>query len=437
MNDQLAVALVFLSVFVGIVLEKIDKTVVVLTGALFLVLTRYLSFEQAIEAVDYHTIALLLGMMIVVVCLNELQLFRWLALRLALLTRGNPVRIFVTFGLVTAILSAFLDNVTTVLVIVPLLIALTAGIGLDSRPYILFAIFMSNVGGTSTLIGDPPNLMIGSQAGLPFAKFPQYLLAPVVACVVMTLIWLRATHRTEIASRNKSFGWLFMSNLTLEQFRTELDELRIPKAVIIKATVTCGLVLVGFFTHTLTGIEASVVALVGAVILLAVFHDRLNLHHIIAHVEWPTLLFFTGLFVVVGAVEHVGILKTIAGWLISLSDNLWVLIMIVLWASAMLSAIVDNIPFVAVMIPVIKELQASEAFAQHPGAQLLWWALSLGACLGGNATSIGASANVVALAIARTRGVEIGFRAYAREAVWITLGMIVICSVYLSVLYWI
>lgn len=436
MTDQIFVSVVFVAVFIGIMLEKIDKTAIVLSAALLLILTNHLTFEQAVEAIDHHTLGLLMGMMIVVVSLTELQLFRWIALRLAILTRGNPVLIFVAFSVATGVISAFLDNVTTVLVTVPLLISLTKAIGLDPKPYVLSAVFLSNVGGTATLIGDPPNLMIGSRANIPFIEFPKFLLVPCVLCAVSTLTFMRWRHPVDIASRDKSFPWLFLSQLSLEQFRRELDELRLPTSVVVKAGVVCAVVLVGFFTHTLTHIEASVVALTGATALLVVFFQSLNLHHVLAKVEWPTLLFFTGLFVVVGALEHAGVLLLIANALTSITHNLWVLMMIVLWASAVLSAIVDNIPFVAVMIPIIQTLQAGELFGKDPHVHLLWWALALGACLGGNATAIGASANVVSCAVARSQGVEITFAGFARDAVPSTFIMIVVCAAYLSVLFW-
>ena len=438
MSEQLSVFVVFILVFAGIVLEKLDKTAIVLAGALFLVMFGYLDFEHAIHAVDFHTICLLLGMMVIVCCLNDVRLFEWTALRLGLMTRGSPVLIFVTFGFATAVFSAFLDNVTTVLIIVPLVISLARGMGLDPRPFVLCSIFLSNLGGAATLIGDPPNLLIGSQVKtLTFAMFIQYLTAPVIVSCAIAMLYLRWINRATVKSRSGTFNWLFLSNLTLEDIQRQAAELKIPASVGIRAAAVGGLVLVGFFSHAATHIEPSVVAMTGATLMLIVFHKELDLHKVIAHVEWPTLLFFAGLFVVVGAVEHVGLLEMVANFLMSLTQDVWVLLMLILWVSAILSGIVDNIPFVAVMIPVLQKLEATEPFASDPNTGLVWWALALGACFGGNATAIGASANVISVAIARSKGIEITFTSFLRESLPVTFMSIVVSSVYLSILYYV
>jgi len=324
-----------------------------------------------------------------------------------------------------------------VLIMVPLVISITSQIGLNSKTYIFTLIFLSNIGGTATLIGDPPNILIGSQVPeLTFGSFIQFLIIPVVISTAVVVGYMALRHREDVKSRATNFPWLFMSSLMLQQIKREYSDLTISNATKYKATTIFLIVMVGFFSHSITHIEPAVVALGGAVIMLLAFHKDIDLHHLIAKVEWPTLLFFAGLFILVGAMEHVGVLDTISHALISLTDDLLILILIVLWASAVLSALVDNIPFVAVMIPIIKQLQASGPFAEEPKAYLLWWALSLGACFGGNGSMIGASANVVSCALAKSRGIEITFKEFVREAFPITIISIVISSVYLTVLYY-
>ncbi|RMG43855.1 MAG: hypothetical protein D6719_02985 [Candidatus Dadabacteria bacterium] len=437
MFEQVVVVSVFTLVFLAIITEKLDKTLVALFGALFLISTGFIEFEEAVDAVDFNTICLLMGMMLIVETLSEVQIFRWSALKLGLLTKGNPVLIFFLFGLSTAVFSAFLDNVTTVLIIVPLVITLTEGIGLPATPFVMTVIFLSNIGGTATMIGDPPNIIIGSQVEhLTFMSFIQYLTLPVVVSSLLVMLYILYKNRSTIKSRNSSFSWLFMSNLMLEDMYCELEELKIPRSHAVKSLSIFGLVLLFFFSHNITHLEPSVVALSGAVLMLIAFHKELNLHHLIAKVEWPTLLFFAGLFVIVGALEHAGVLKIVSHSLVSITDNFLLLVLIVLWASAMFSAVVDNIPFVAVMIPVLKDLLSSGAFSHEPKSQLIWWALALGACFGGNGTLIGASANVVSVAIAKTKGLTITFKDFLKDSIPATVITLLVSTAYIVFLYY-
>ena len=438
LSAQIVVSLVFILIFVGILTEKIDKTLIVMIGSAFLIMFGYIGFEEAMHAIDFDTIVLLMGMMILVDCLKELKLFDWLSLRLGLFTKGNPVLIFVLFGLATAVASAFLDNVTTVLIMIPLTISLTTGIGLPPKVFILEVIFLSNIGGTATLIGDPPNILIGSQVDtLGFVDFIVYLGPPAVVASILAIIFLKRTQRATIKSRNDNFGWLFLSNLMLEQMKRDLAKLAIPKPIFLKAAAVFGLVLFGFFSHSITHLEPPVVALAGAAIMLLAFRKQVDLHNVIHHVEWATLLFFAGLFIAVGALEHAHVLDMIAQFLVSVTNNLFIMLMIVLWSSAILSAVVDNIPFVAVMIPILKDLMESQAYAGNEKAYLLWWALALGACFGGNGSQIGASANVISCAIANSRGVPIGFKEFAKESIPVTLLTMVIATIYISILYFV
>ncbi len=436
-QDQIIILGVFIAVFAGIISEKLDKTLIVLLAAMGLLLAGYVDFDHAIHSIDFDTICLLMGMMLMVETMREIRVFDWMSLKLGIYTKGNPVLIFLLIGSATALFSAFLDNVTTVLIIAPLVISLTQGMGLRPKIFVLSVIFLSNIGGAATLIGDPPNILIGSQVPtLTFASFIEYLTVPVLLSCLAVFWYMRVTKPDDIKSRSKNFAWFFMSNLMLEDMKRQEQALNIPPAIMKKTAAIFGLVLAGFFSHAITHIEPAVVALAGATLIMITFHKTIDLHRLIAHIEWPTLLFFAGLFVVVGTMEHAGILELLSGFLVSITDQVWVLIVVILWSSAILSAIVDNIPFVAVMIPVLKDLMKVEPFASHPSSHLLWWALALGACFGGNGSMIGASANVVTCAIAKTKGVVIGFKEFARESIPITALTIAISNVYLLILYW-
>jgi Na+/H+ antiporter NhaD/arsenite permease-like protein len=436
MWTQIFVITVFISIFVGIILDKVDKTLLAVAGAVLLMLGGVLDFEGAVHAIDFDTIGLLLGMMVFVEGLTEVRVFQWISLQLGLITKGNPLAIFLLLGIATAFLSAFLDNVTTVLILAPLMITLTQGIGLPPKIFLLSVIFMSNIGGAATMIGDPPNILIGSQVeDLGFVDFLQYMTAPVLVSMVLVILYLKIAKRDLIQSRNSHFGWLFTSSLMLSDIRHQARTFHLPQKIKVKAFLVFAFVILGFLLHPVIHIEAPVIAITGAVLLLLSFHKEIDLHHLFSRVEWHTLLFFAGLFIVVGALEEVGVLELLSHLLISLTTDTLALILLVLWASAILSAIVDNIPFVAVMIPILKDLLAQEPFRSDPKSYLLWWALALGACLGGNGSMIGASANVVTVGIARSRGVDINFVEFAKEALPVTLITIIISTIYLAVLY--
>ena len=438
MWTQIFVITVFISIFIGIILDKVDKTLLAVAGAVILMLGGVLDFEGAVHAIDFDTIGLLLGMMVFVEGLTEVGVFHWISLQLGLITKGNPLAIFLLLGIATAFLSAFLDNVTTVLILAPLMITLTQGIGLPPKIFLLSVIFMSNIGGAATMIGDPPNILIGSQVEtLGFVDFLKYMTAPVLVSMVLVILYLKMAKRDLIRSRNSHFSWLFTSSLMLSDIRHQARSFHLSQKVKIKAFLVFAFVILGFLLHPIIHIEAPVIAITGAVLLLLSFHKEIDLHHLFGRVEWHTLLFFAGLFIVVGALEEVGVLELLSHLLISLTSDTLSLILLVLWASAILSAVVDNIPFVAVMIPILKDLLAQEPFQSNPKSHLLWWALALGACLGGNGSMIGASANVVTVGIARSRGVHINFVEFAKEALPVTLITIIIATIYLAILYFV
>jgi len=437
MWTQIFVVTVFISIFIGIILDKVDKTLLAVAGAVILMLSGVLDFEGAVHAIDFDTIGLLLGMMVFVEGLTEVGIFKWISLQLGLITKGNPLTIFLLLGISTAILSAFLDNVTTVLILAPLMITLTQGIGLPPKIFLLFVIFMSNIGGAATMIGDPPNILIGSQVEtLGFLDFLKFMTVPVLVSMGAVTLYLLAVKRDLVRSRNDQLSWLFTSSLMLSDIRHQARSYYLSQKVKIKAFLVFSFVILGFLLHPIIHVEAPVIAISGAVLLLLSFHKEIDLHHLFGRVEWHTLLFFAGLFIVVGALEEVGVLELLSHLLLSLTSDTLLLILLILWASAILSAIVDNIPFVAVMIPILKDLLAQEPFRSDPKSHLLWWALALGACFGGNGSMIGASANVVTIGIARAKGVHLSFIEFAKEALPVTLITIVISSFYLAILYW-
>lgn len=412
-----------------IIFEVFDKSLIALSGALLMVIFGVLTPEEAIEAIEFETILLLLAMMLLVNISSKSGIFSWLNVRIASITKGNPFKIFLLFSIVTFVFSAFLDNVTTVILIVPLTIELVRGMGRDPKPYVFAEIIFSNVGGALTLIGDPPNIIIGGATGLNFLQFVQNLWIPITAVVIFTLgVFITLSWKTfkPIAD---DLVELTIANITIRKIQYEFLKVVLHKDFVIKVILVLFLTLAGFMLQAQIGLPTYVIAFVAAVVLALLCEKKIDIHESFRSVEWPTLLFFAGLFIMVGGMESTGLLEKISHLLVSSTSNLLLLSLIILWASGLISMILDNIPFVAVMVPVIMSMQS-----QITGdATILWWALSLGACLGGNGTLIGASANVVSADIANKRGVRITFLDFTKFSLPITLGMLVICSAYLTI----
>ncbi len=397
--EQIIAITVFLLVMIAIISERIHRSVAALSGAVLLFATHVLTIESAVEYVDLNTIGVLVGMMLFVAVVKNSGMFEYIAVKAAKMTRGQPLAIMVVFTVITAALSAFLDNVTTVLLIGPMTVAITQILELNPTPFLISQIFASNIGGTATLIGDPPNIMIGSSAGLSFLDFIQNT-APVVCIILLVLVgllYLTQGKRLTVAEENQKKVLL-------------LDEKRAIKnhGLLMKSVVMIVLVVVGFVFHDQLGIESATVALIAAAVMLLVGGQ--DAEEIILGVEWSTILFFIGLFVVVGGLNSTGVIAMLANEMLKLvGDNMVVAIILILWASALISAFLDNIPFVATLIPMILTME-SGGMDVTP----LWWALSLGACLGGNGSLIGASANVVLAGVSAKNGYPITFMQYLR-----------------------
>lgn len=419
MNLQQMIAVgVFLLVMAAIISEKVHRSVAALAGAVVLLLTHVLTIETAADYVDLNTIGVLVGMMLFVAVVKSSGLFEYIAIWSAKLTRGQPMAILAVFAVITAVLSAFLDNVTTVLLIGPMTIAITQILEVNPVPFLLSQIMASNIGGTATLIGDPPNIMIGSAAGLSFADFivntgPVVL---IILAVVVAIFFLMYRGNLHVESENME------KVLTLDEKLTIKDASLLRKSVIMIV-----LVVVGFIFHAQLGIESATVALTAAGVMLLIGGQ--DAEDVILGVEWSTILFFIGLFVVVGGLNSTGVIAMLANGMLELvGDNEVLAIVLVLWASALISAFLDNIPFVATLIPMIQTMQQG-------GMDVLplWWALSLGACLGGNGSLIGASANVVLAGVSAKNGYPITFMSYLKKGFPLMLLSVAICAVYLLI----
>ncbi len=412
---------VFLLTYAVIVSEKIHRAVAALVGAALLALTGTMNLEEAVHAVDFNTIGLLVGMMIIVGITRRTGVFEYLAVKAARRAKGEPLRIMAALSLVTAVLSAFLDNVTTVLLIVPVTFAIAGQLQISPIPFLIAEIIASNIGGTATLIGDPPNIMIGSQTHLGFMDFVINLTPVVVVIYILTIFCLRIIYRRQLVSRPELQEKIMRMN--------EKDEIKDP-VLLKKCLVVLCLTIAGFVLHQFLHLESSVIALSGASLLLLL--TREDPEHVLHAVEWPVIFFFVGLFIVVGALEKVGVIEAVARFSLEITrGQLMPAAMLILWVSALASAFVDNIPFVATMIPLIHDMGR---LGQMGNLDLLWWALSLGACLGGNGTVIGASANVVVIGMAEKRGVLITFISYLKVAFPLMLMSIMVSTVYL--LFW-
>jgi Na+/H+ antiporter NhaD/arsenite permease-like protein len=404
MNFDLVLAVaVFLVTYALIISEKIHRSVVALTGAMIVIFFGVIHQEEAIRAIDFNTIGLLVGMMIIVGITRRTGVFEYLAIKAAKLAKGDPWHILLFLSIITMVFSAFLDNVTTVLLIVPVTFSLTASLNLNPVPFLISQILASNIGGTATLIGDPPNIMIGSATGLGFMDFIINLTIPIVIIFIVTMFILKFIYRQQLITDDS----LKANIMTL----AEGDLIR-DSALLRKSLLVLLLTILGFILHQFLHLESATIALSGAALLLLITREEPE--DILLAVEWPTIFFFIGLFILVGALEHVGILEFIAQKSVEITGGaLTQTAMLILWLSAVASAFLDNIPFVAT----------------------LWWSLALGACLGGNGTLIGASANVIVAGLAEKNGTVISFAGFLKIAFPLMILSIVISSIYIYFRY--
>ena len=432
MDSILIPVIVFLLVYVAITFELVNKAVATFSGVAILVMLHVVSEHQAIELIDFETIMLLFGMMVIVSILKHSGLFSIVSVKIAELTNGSPVKILVLFSVVTALMSAFLDNVTTVLIIIPIIIELTRGLGLDPKKYVLSQAIISNIGGTATLIGDPPNVIIGSKVGLTFNQFILNLgpIVIIIFCVSLFFIWI--TNRDQFTSIKGNLVKIFSVQLLLEKIRYEFLSIEINRRIMIKGLVFLVITILLFVTQTITGLSPGVVALSMGVFLLLV--SRVDIEHVLEEIEWSTLMFFAGLFILVGVLEEKGVIEGIAHHIfLNVGDNPYVAVLLILWTAGIMSGFLDNIPFTITMIPIVQIMLENNPIPNN----LLWWALALGACLGGNITIIGASANIVSVGISKKYGVNISFIEFMKTGMIISFISLTLASLYLMGYLWI
>ena len=432
MDSILIPVIVFLLVYVAITFELVNKAVATFSGVAILVMLHVVSEHQAIELIDFETIMLLFGMMVIVSILKHSGLFSIVSVKIAELTNGSPVKILVLFSVVTALMSAFLDNVTTVLIIIPIIIELTRGLGLDPKKYVLSQAIISNIGGTATLIGDPPNVIIGSKVGLTFNQFILNLgpIVIIIFCVSLFFIWI--TNRDQFTSIKGNLVKIFSVQLLLEKIRYEFLSIEINRRIMIKGLVFLVITILLFVTQTITGLSPGVVALSMGVFLLLV--SRVDIEHVLEEIEWSTLMFFAGLFILVGVLEEKGVIEWIAHHIfLNVGDNPYVAVLLILWTAGIMSGFLDNIPFTITMIPIVQIMLENNPIPNN----ILWWALALGACLGGNITIIGASANIVSVGISKKYGVNISFIEFMKTGMIISFISLTLASLFLMGYLWI
>ncbi|PZE19555.1 hypothetical protein CBW46_017700 [Paenibacillus xerothermodurans] len=424
MEQQAILAIgIFLIIYALIISEKIHRTVLAMIGAVLMIVLGIVDQETALHHVDFNTLGLLVGMMIIVGVTAETGLFKYVALKAAKMAKGNPKRIMVLLVLITAFASAFLDNVTTVLLMVPVTFSLTRQLRVNPIPFLITQIIASNVGGTATLIGDPPNIMIGSAVEeLTFMAFINNL-APIAVIIVLAYLPLFLM----------MFGKQIKSTPELQRSIMDMDETGIitDRNLLRKCLIVLGLTILGFFLHQALHLESATVALTGAFILLLITGEHM-LEKAFRSVEWITIFFFVGLFVLVSGLVETGVIARLAAQAIEVTGgDLLTTSMLILWMSAIASAFLDNIPFVATMIPMIQEMGNMGVTNLEP----LWWSLALGACLGGNGTLIGASANLIVAGLAAKEGYPLTFVRYLLYAFPLMILSIILSSIYIYVRY--
>ncbi|MFQ3542656.1 ArsB/NhaD family transporter [Halobacillus rhizosphaerae] len=416
--------LIFTASYILIMIEKWNRALVALSGGVLLLITRVYHWEEAFLYIDWETVALLFSMMVLVSITKKTGIFTFMAIRLAQLVKGKPVPLLAVTSIFTAVGSAFLDNVTTVLLFVPVLLSLTEKLQLPAFPYLLTTIFSSNIGGTSTLIGDPPNIMIGQAVDhFNFLSF-LYHLGPVVLIIFLIVLGLLILRFRSTLPYNPE--------LAAQLMKLDAKEHLVVSKLLFQSLSVLALTIAGFVLHPFVHMDITTIAVTGALLLLFLTDKELEVEKVFQEVEWVTLFFFIGLFMLVGGLQTAGIIDEIARGMIWISGgDMPITSMVMLWSSGILSGVVDNIPFVAAMIPVVKELQGYGMMDVDP----VWWALALGACLGGNGTLVGASANVVVAGLAASHRQPISFVKFTLYGFPVLIISLLVCTVYVFLRY--
>jgi Na+/H+ antiporter NhaD/arsenite permease-like protein len=410
--------LIFVLALALIATERVDRTKVALLGAVLVLLTQTIDQHAAIDAVDWNTLGLLVGMMIVVRVTEPTGAYTWVAIRAGQLSKGRPFAVVVALAVTTGVLSAFLDNLTTVLLMVPITFLLADALDVDPIPLVIIEILVSNIGGTATLIGDPPNIMIAGATGLTFTQFIANLAPVAVVTFAVVTAGLYAVYRPRLRISEEARAKV----MDLDAADSIEDAAELKRTVpILVATILL------FFAHQALHLEPATVALTGAAVMLLVTSQKIE--DVLGGLEWPPLFFFLGLFVMVGALEETGAIDEVAQGIADVTaGNRTAELLGIAWVSAIGSGIVDNIPFTAAMIPVVEQLGGADNDSY-------WWALALGACFGGNATLVAAAANVAAAGMAARAGRPIGFVEFLRIGLPVTLVSMLIATAYIALRY--
>ena len=427
---------IFLITYALIVTERVHRTLAALLGGVAVIVFGILPQDDAFRAADWNVIFLLAGMMVIANVLRETGLFQWIAIQAVRLGHGQPFRILAILSVITAVSSAFLDNVTIVVLVAPVTLFVASSLRVNPLPFLMAEILASNIGGTATLIGDPPNILIGSAANIDFLTFAENMvpISVVVLIVFVGLAWflLRNELRGDVASRSGQGAGTAAPQTRAEALAgiaaLDVTALITDRPLLVRGLVVMGCVVLGFLLQGILHLEPATVALSGATTLL--IWTRKDPHPVFREVEWTTLGFFIGLFILVEAIVHVGIIDSVARGVLSLTGgNVRLTALSLLWLSALASGIVDNIPYTAALIPVVQSLGHSMPI------EPLWWSLAMGACLGGNGTLVGASANVVVASLAERSGHPISFGRFLAYGLPVTAMSLVLATLYLWVRY--
>jgi len=431
-----AVTTIFLASYYFIVTDRINRTTAALAGAVLILLVPGVAVTQsdAVGFIDFNTLGLLVGMMLIVAILKRTGVFRYLALRVAQGGRGRIFLIFLGFGVVTAVASAFIDNVTTVLMIVPVIYLISDLLGKSAVPFLIMEIMMANIGGMATLIGDPPNILVGSRALLPSSgahlSFLDFLvnLGPLaILCFVFTMGYLRLSSGAGFFAAPPPEKASALDAMDASQ--TIRDPLLLRRSLL-----TLGLVLVAFTMHHVLGLQPATIALAGAALLLIM--TRIDPAEVLVDVEWPVLFFFIGLFVLVGALDKVGVVAFLAERFLALSSDPRILVVVLLWVTAIVGSFLSAVPTVTVLIPLVQMVVDHFALQGSPEvAPAFWWALASGACLGGNATVVGAAANIAVLGMSQKQREPLTFSAFLRAGAPVTAVCLALGSGYILLRY--
>ena len=425
MNMETVAITIFVVAYALIISEKVHRTIVGIVGAMLMIGLGIVSQETAIHHIDFNTLGLLMGMMIIVNITSETGLFNFLAIWSAKKVNAHPVKLLVALSMLTAVCSALLDNVTTVLLTVPITFNIASQLKVDVKPFLMAQIISSNIGGTATLVGDPPNIMIGSAVGLSFMDFIYNLTLPAIIIFFVTVVIMVAMYGSSLRTHKE----LQDKVMRLNEKSQITDPVLMKKCLFVLA-VTMSM----FVLHSTLHLETATAALSGAGLLLLITytHNEAMIAKVLSKIEWLAIFFFAGLFVLVGALVEMGVIKEMAAKAIEVTEgNVTATALLILWMSALASAFIDNIPFVATLIPLIKDMGAMGLSNLEP----MWWSLALGACLGGNGTLIGASANVVVASMAAQRGRPISFIDFMKTAFPLMILSIIISMAYVYIRY--